>query len=272
MLQKITPEQETVFWRQIAAHIEENTDFGNPSNWNTANAENFQQEMDKILYPLCKKDKAIEMLCVLINDKKKSVLESTPMTSSILDIFSFQNEFRKRHSKVKNRFTYFLFGISFDEYIESGKVIDTAIELPIREMEGYLELFKDRAETVRKEAQKYYNHVEVTEFMEEFEVLHQRQITHLQNSRLVLAHLILDKIHTLSRSIQIREDKEDSAHSFFSNLKFGGMYSKNKYAGAMINIYLSGAEKQSDYFLNFFEDKPKTEMTCRTFYQELLKQ
>ena len=66
MKYKLTFEKEKIFWESIASDIEMQLNLGHPSNWNNADAESFQMEMNKVLFPLCQKMKKLTELVKLL--------------------------------------------------------------------------------------------------------------------------------------------------------------------------------------------------------------
>ncbi|UQA61782.1 toll/interleukin-1 receptor domain-containing protein [Polyangium aurulentum] len=65
-------------------------------------------------------------------------------------------------------------------------------------VEELIQILEDRAATIRSELQKYYSHVDVQEYLAEFEVLHLAHTTSLREGMLIRAHELARRIHRLS--------------------------------------------------------------------------
>jgi len=119
---KLNKEQEKIFWESIAIDVEEKLNLGAPSTWTTKTFMEVEKQMQTTLEQLAIDTPKIGGWCNL--DSKVEGFGST-MRRVFID-----GNFNTTHSSSKNRFTYFLHGMSVEEYIKERNLLAKRIETP----------------------------------------------------------------------------------------------------------------------------------------------
>ncbi|MEM8910055.1 MAG: hypothetical protein AAGD05_19550 [Bacteroidota bacterium] len=202
MRHQLSPEEEKLFWSFITNDLAQRLALPlNSSTWRIGQKKAIIAAMQKHLLPLCEKDPLIMGLCNFDEEttkKRKLHLEST-----IHNLFVNKN-FRQTTSATKHRFTFFLEGISADEYIERKGLLQTQTATPLisiapaqalQALQMYINHLEDMADRIQKVLSKEVDQKTAQKWLNRFLPLHKKLIQLLKNGDFVVASRVKKDIY-----------------------------------------------------------------------------
>ncbi len=250
---KLTIEQESNFWNLVKAEIKKDKAFSSLVVWDSSDVNSLLSKMAKKLTPLCAEKKRVSNLCKFENfisaDGKYSMFQTANdiLNKPIVDI---------KQAPTKNRFTYFLFDKSFDEFVKEHKEIilgaaslaphHSASDVPFlfRQLYNHIDTLIFNASQVKGKLKKHYRFVEVEEFLDLFEELHKDHIKSLRQGNFNLANKQYLKIYDLSKEMQFQEMDNNPNKTFFDTLG-PALYFRDPSPGVLMDLYTSELKEEN---------------------------